>query len=33
MVPGQEANCDNLGKFFIFYTIMVFYMYSLESPQ
>ena len=34
MVPGQEANNDNLGNFFsIFYTIIVCLVYSLELPQ
>ena len=34
MVPGQEANSDNLGIFFsIFYKIIVCCVYSLESPR
>ena len=33
MVPGQEANGDDLGIFFISFTIIVCCMYSLELPQ
>ena len=35
MVPGQEANGDNLAFFFfsIFYTKSVCCVYSLESPH
>ena len=34
MVPGQEANSDNLGNFFsIFYTIIIYLVHSLESPR
>ena len=33
IAPGQDANGDNLGDFFIFYIIMVCLVYSLESPQ
>ena len=33
MVPGQEANSDNLRVFFIFCTITVYLVYSLESPR
>ena len=33
MAPVQEANSDNLGNFFsIFNTMIVCYLYSLESP-
>ena len=34
MVPGQEVNSDNLRNFFsMFYTIIVCWVYSLESPR
>ena len=33
MMPGQETNGDNLGHFFIFKTVMVCWVYSLELPQ
>ena len=34
MVPGQEADSDNLGICFsIFYTITVCWVYSLESTR
>ena len=33
MVPGQEANSDNIGNFSIFYIIIVCCVYSLESPR
>ena len=33
MTQGQEANGNKLGVFFIFYTIIVWWVYSLESPR
>ena len=33
MVPDQEANGDNLGIFFISFTIIVCWVYSLEPPR
>ena len=34
MAPVQEANSDNLGEIFsIFYTTIVCWVYSLESPR
>ena len=33
MTPGQEANGDNLVIFSSFWTIMVCWVYSIESPQ
>ena len=33
MAPAQKANSDNLGNFSIFYTMIVCWVYSLESPR